>query len=263
MSVALNIALPVVERDEFQRRVETMTGAPLSARTIDTMQVNIGLTCDLACRHCHVESSPKRTEQMDWPTMMLALHAASRARAKTIDITGGAPELNPHFRHLITMAHCRDLNVMVRTNLTIMLRAGFEDFPQFYAEYGVHLVASLPCYLPTNVDKQRGKRARLLRYRSSRLTPRFHRAIRAGHCWIGTAGFSALSRASSRARASKALVSPYLLRSQPASSPMSQIRHGRRFGHLVERHKEIKDDDDLRLNDGFPRPNACQSLTLA
>lgn len=156
MTVALNISLPVADYDEFQRSVESATGAPLTARAIDTVQVNIGLTCDLACRHCHVESSPKRTEQMDWPTMMLVLHAASRARAKTLDITGGAPELNPHFRQLITVARCRDLNVIVRTNLTIMLRDGFEGFPQFYADNGVHLVASLPCYLPTNVDKQRG-----------------------------------------------------------------------------------------------------------
>jgi len=156
MSVALNIALPVVEQDEFHRRVESATGAPLRARAIDTIQVNIGLTCDLACRHCHVESSPKRTEQMDWPTMMLVLQAARRANAKTLDITGGAPEMNPHLRRLITVAGCRDLGVLVRTNLTIMLREGFEDLPRFYAENAVHLVASLPCYLPTNVERQRG-----------------------------------------------------------------------------------------------------------
>jgi len=156
MSVALNILLPVVERDEFQRHVEATTGAGLIARSIDTIQVNVGLTCDLACRHCHVESSPKRTEQMDWPTMMLVLQAARRANARTLDITGGAPEMNPRLRQLITVARCRELSVLVRTNLTIMLRDGFEDFPQFYAENGVHLVASLPCYLPTNVDKQRG-----------------------------------------------------------------------------------------------------------
>lgn len=156
MSVALNILPPVAERDEFQSQVEASTGSALFARAIDTMQVSVGLTCDLACRHCHVESSPKRTEQMDWPTMMLVLHAARGARAKTIDITGGAPEMNLHLRRLIMVARCRDLKVMVRTNLTIMLRAGFEDFPQFYADNAVHLVASLPCYLPTNVDKQRG-----------------------------------------------------------------------------------------------------------
>jgi len=162
MSVALKVMLPGVERgqvplvDEFQRCVESATGAPLKARAIDTIQVNIGLTCDLACRHCHVESSPKRTEQMDWPTMMLVLRAARRAKAKTLDITGGAPELNPHLRHFITVARCRDLNVIIRTNLTIMLREGFEDFPRFYAENAVHLVASLPCYLPINVDQQRG-----------------------------------------------------------------------------------------------------------
>lgn len=156
MSVALNMALPVIEQDEFQRRLESATGALLAAQAIDTIQVNIGLTCDLACRHCHVESSPKRTEQMDWPTMLLVLHAARRANARTLDITGGAPEMNPHCRHLITVARCRDLRVMVRTNLSIMLHSGFEDYPQFYAENGVHLVASLPCYLPTTVDKQRG-----------------------------------------------------------------------------------------------------------
>ncbi len=156
MSVALNIALPVVERDEFQRCIESATGDPVTARAIDTIQVNIGLMCDLACRHCHVESSPKRTEQMDWPTMMLVLLAARRAEAKALDITGGAPEMSPHLRRFISVARCRDLGVMVRTNLTIMLREGFEDFPRFYAENAVHLVASLPCYLPTNVDRQRG-----------------------------------------------------------------------------------------------------------
>ena len=157
MSVALNVALPVVERDAFQRQIERTTGTRLTARTIDTLQVNVGLTCDLACRHCHVESSPKRTEQMDWPTMVLVLQAARRANAKTLDITGGAPEMNPHLRRLIAVARSRDLEVIVRTNLTIMLREGYEDFPQFYAENAVHLVASLPCYLPTNVDRQRGR----------------------------------------------------------------------------------------------------------
>lgn len=159
MSIALNISLPVAEQDEFQRYVETTTGAPLTARSIDTIQVNIGLTCDLACRHCHVESSPKRTEQMDWPTMMLVLRAAARANAKTLDITGGAPEMNPHFRRFVAVARCRGLNVIVRTNLTIMTHEGLEDLPGFYADNEVHLVASLPCYLPTNVDKQRGLHA--------------------------------------------------------------------------------------------------------
>lgn len=156
MTVALKLSLPLADHDEFRRCVETTIGAPLTARSIDTIQVNVGLTCDLACRHCHVESSPKRTEQMDWLTMMLVLRAAVRAKATTLDITGGAPELNPYLRRLITVARYRDLNVLVRTNLTVMLREGFEDFPRFYAENGVHLVASLPCYLPTNVDKQRG-----------------------------------------------------------------------------------------------------------
>lgn len=156
MSIALNRPTPPARRDEFQRCVEARTGAALTARSIDTIQVNIGLTCDLACRHCHVESSPKRTEQMDWPTMMLVLQAARRANASTLDITGGAPEMNPHLPRLVTVARCHDLQVLVRTDLTIMLRDGFEHFPQFYAENSVRLVASLPCYLQANVDKQRG-----------------------------------------------------------------------------------------------------------
>lgn len=159
MGASLTISLRVAGDDEFDRRVQTAAGEGLVARAIDTIQVNIGLTCDLACRHCHVESSPNRTEQMDWATMMLVLQAARRAQAKTIDITGGAPELNPHLRRLVLLARCMGLEVMVRTNLTIMLREGFEDFPQFYSENLVHLVASLPCYLPANVDRQRGLRA--------------------------------------------------------------------------------------------------------
>lgn len=131
---------------------------PLRARAIDTVQVNIGLACDLACRHCHVESSPKRTERMDWPTMLLVLDAARRADARTIDITGGAPELHPHLREFIATARDDGRDVIVRTNLTILLERGYGDFPAFYAANRVHLIASLPCYLETNVDRQRGLR---------------------------------------------------------------------------------------------------------
>jgi len=156
MSVALR--LPVLDQDagEFDCRITAATGAELTACAIDTIQVNIGLTCDLACRHCHVESSPKRTEQMDWPTMLLVLRAANSAGASTIDITGGAPEMNPHFRDFVTAVRRDELAAIVRTNLTIMLCDEHEDLPFFYAATGAHLIASLPCYLPENVDKQRG-----------------------------------------------------------------------------------------------------------
>jgi len=143
----------------FDRAVRNATDGELrAAPTVGTIQVNIGLTCNLACHHCHVESSPSKTEQMDWPTIEAVLDAARKANAHTIDITGGAPEMNPHFRRFVEAARADGRHVMVRTNLTIMLEDGYEDLPAFFASHGVHLVASLPCYLESNVDKQRGKR---------------------------------------------------------------------------------------------------------
>ena len=156
MSTATTVSLTLHGRNEFDERVKASCGGPLRAHSIETIQVNIGLTCDLACRHCHVESSPKRTEQMEWRTMLLVLQAAKRAGVKTLDITGGAPEMNPNFRRFVMIARSNDLRVLVRTNLTIMLREGYGDLPEFYRDNGVHLIASLPCYLPENVKRQRG-----------------------------------------------------------------------------------------------------------
>ncbi len=158
MGRALTTPLTAHGRNEFDERVDASCGGPLRAHSIETIQVNIGLTCDLACRHCHVESSPNRTEQMDWPTMLLVLQAARSAGIKTLDITGGAPEMNPDFRRFVMIARCGDLDVLVRTNLTIMHRDGYTDLPEFYREQRVRLVASLPCYLAENVDRQRGVR---------------------------------------------------------------------------------------------------------
>ena len=142
----------------FDARVAGALGAArLTAASIRTVQVNIGLRCNLACHHCHVESGPKRSEVMDWPTMQLVLDAARAARAETLDITGGAPEMHPRFREFAAAAAAMGLRVMVRTNLTILLERGYEDLPEFFRDRQVHLVASLPCYLEPNVDKQRGK----------------------------------------------------------------------------------------------------------
>lgn len=152
------VALRVNGRNVFDDRIDAARGGPLRAESIRTIQANIGLTCDLACRHCHVESSPKRREQMDWETMELVLAAAKRCAAETLDITGGAPEMNPHFRRFVKAARSGGLEVMVRTNLTILLAEGYEDMPGFYRDQRVHLVASLPCYLAENVDRQRGLR---------------------------------------------------------------------------------------------------------
>lgn len=162
MTIALPIHQIAAERtgieEEFDRRVQQVSGDDgLSALSIDMVQVNIGLRCNLACHHCHVQSSPARKEEMSWDTMLLVLDAARRAGASTLDITGGAPEMHPRFREFIEAGLGQGLHVVVRTNLAIMLQPGYEDLPQFYATHGVHLMASLPCYLETNVDRQRGK----------------------------------------------------------------------------------------------------------
>jgi radical SAM/Cys-rich protein len=141
----------------FHRAVVEATGAPLAPASIDTVQVNIGLVCNLACLHCHVESGPKRTEAMSRETMAQVLTVAREAGARVVDITGGAPEMHPHFRWFVDEALALGATVMVRTNLTILLEDGYTDLPAWFAARRVHLVASLPCYTQENVDAQRGR----------------------------------------------------------------------------------------------------------
>lgn len=140
----------------FDEKVRSVTGGALRANGINTFQVNVGLVCNLECVHCHVNSSPRRKEIMPWETMEHILSAAERARPEWIDITGGAPEMNPHFRRFVDASRDMDIRVMVRTNLTIMLEPGYEDLPGYFKDRRVTLVASLPCYLEENVDRQRG-----------------------------------------------------------------------------------------------------------
>lgn len=148
--------LTIHGQDAFDDAVIDRAGEPLRGLSIDTVQVNITLRCNLACHHCHVESSPKRTEEMTWETMQLVLDAARRSGAKTLDITGGAPEMHPRFTDFVAAGRAMGLHVMVRTNLTILLQDGYTHLPAFFREQGVHLIASMPCYLEKNVDKQRG-----------------------------------------------------------------------------------------------------------
>jgi radical SAM/Cys-rich protein len=132
------------------------TFPPLRRRTVETLQLNLGYRCNQSCVHCHVAASPQRTEEMDRDTIDLALDAATRLGAKTLDLTGGAPELNPHFRWLVTTAHSRGLSVIDRCNLTILFEPGQESLAEFLKNHQVKIVASLPCYSVDNVDKQRG-----------------------------------------------------------------------------------------------------------
>jgi len=124
---------------------------------LQTLQVNVGYRCNQSCVHCHVNAGPNRTEEMDGATVDLVIDFLERRRIATLDITGGAPELNPHFRRLVTAARDRAVKVMDRHNLTIQEQPGQGDLANFLAANQVEVVASMPCYLQDNVDKQRGK----------------------------------------------------------------------------------------------------------
>jgi radical SAM/Cys-rich protein len=124
---------------------------------VDTLQVNVGYRCNQSCVHCHVNAGPARTEEMTGETADLVLAFLERYRIATLDVTGGAPELNPHFRRLVLAAREGGVRVMDRCNLTILGEPGQEDLAEFLADNAVEIVASMPCYLPDNVEKQRGK----------------------------------------------------------------------------------------------------------
>ena len=129
----------------------------LSRGRLDTLQINVGYRCNQSCFHCHVNAGPTRTEEMSGEIADLALAFLERKRIATLDITGGAPELNAHFRRLVTAARARGVKVMDRCNLTILEQPGQEDLAEFLARERVEVIASMPCYLKDNVDRQRGK----------------------------------------------------------------------------------------------------------
>jgi radical SAM/Cys-rich protein len=129
----------------------------LSPTGIDIFQINVGKLCNMTCRHCHVDAGPDRTDQMmDRETVELCLAALDRTEAKVVDITGGAPELNPHFRYLVEQCVVRGKHVMDRCNLTVLLTGPCRDLPDWFAERGVEVVCSLPHYRKRNTDLQRG-----------------------------------------------------------------------------------------------------------
>jgi len=123
---------------------------------IETLQINIGYKCNQACKHCHVNSSPLRTEKMSNEIISLIPKIIDKYKIKTLDITGGAPELHPKFKNLITSLKTKEVDIIDRCNLTIFFEEGYEDLPQFLAENKVIVTASLPCYEKNNVDFQRG-----------------------------------------------------------------------------------------------------------
>jgi len=141
--------LPLLKNTDFP---------PIARNTLDTLQLNLGYVCNQQCLHCHVNASPNRTEIMARDTCEQVLtYLRATPSIQNLDITGGAPELNPHFRHLVKSARQAGVHVIDRCNLTILSVPEQADLAEFLAEQQVEIIASLPCYLEENVDRQRGK----------------------------------------------------------------------------------------------------------
>ena len=144
----MHAMMPLLKATDFPR---------LRRRSLDTLQVNLGYRCNQACLHCHVNASPDRDEMMERDTVDQILDVVGARGISTLDITGGAPELNPHFRHLVSGARAHGAKVIDRCNLTVLNEPGFEDLADFLAHEEVEITASLPCYTEKNVDSQRGE----------------------------------------------------------------------------------------------------------
>lgn len=142
--------------NDFEKRIAKICGEGLHSLKVKTLQVNLGLQCNQQCSHCHLEASPQRKEMMKWPTMELILESAKSVGFQLVDLTGGAPELNPFFRRFIVALREAGLPVQVRTNLTVLLEPEMDKLPEFLCDHQVQLVASMPCYLEENVCAQRG-----------------------------------------------------------------------------------------------------------
>ncbi|MFL6797675.1 MAG: arsenosugar biosynthesis radical SAM (seleno)protein ArsS [Xanthobacteraceae bacterium] len=138
-------------------RLQNVAFPPLRRERLQTLQVNVGYRCNQSCVHCHVNAGPHRTEEMNGDTVDGVLAFLRHKQVPTLDITGGAPELNPHFRRMVITARAMGVRVIDRCNLTVLEAAGQEDLATFLAHHRVEITASLPCYLEENVERQRGK----------------------------------------------------------------------------------------------------------
>lgn len=144
----MHATLPLLTHSDFP---------DIQRAALEILQVNLGYLCNQSCLHCHVNAGPKRTELMDQDTAdALFAFIDATATVRTLDLTGGAPELNPLFKSIVSAARMRDIEVIDRCNLTVLFEPGQENTAKFLAENKVKIVASLPCYIKDNVDKQRG-----------------------------------------------------------------------------------------------------------
>lgn len=162
MADVLNSTLPILMEKpcaaDFEAALAAHHLGPLLREETRTMQINLGKLCNQACHHCHVDAGPKRTEIMAPEVAERTLELLGRSSTvEIVDITGGAPELNPNFRRLVEESRQHGRQVIDRCNLTVLFEPGMEDLPEFLAGHQVEIIASLPCYTAENVDKQRGR----------------------------------------------------------------------------------------------------------
>ena len=152
------LTTPPLDLARFDAQVAAAGQGPLLRERVTTLQINIGLRCNLACHHCHVESGPRRSERLDPQGLARILELlAGSPEVETLDITGGAPELHEGFRDLVRGARALGRRVIDRCNLTVLDEPGQADTAEFLAAAGVEIVASLPCHGEENVDRQRGR----------------------------------------------------------------------------------------------------------
>lgn len=162
-SVSKNIDIAIVDQANVPTtgpsfyQVLNEHGMSLKHDRPSELQINLGKLCNLACHHCHVDAGPKRTEIMTWETMKKILSWAEEAKIKRVDLTGGAPEMIPHFREFCEAFLKMGVSITSRCNITVLYEKGQEDTAQWYAKNKIRLVCSLPCYTEDNVDAQRGK----------------------------------------------------------------------------------------------------------
>lgn len=143
----MHATLPLLKLSDFPA---------IRRRSLEVLQVNLGYLCNQTCVHCHVNAGPRRSEMMQRETIQLVVDYLRAAGVTKLDLTGGAPEMNPHFRNLVAQARSLGVHVMDRCNLTILLEPDYADLGTFLAHQGVEVVASMPCYLEDNVNAQRG-----------------------------------------------------------------------------------------------------------
>lgn len=144
------------EFPKFDAKYEAIGQGALRSTGIDIFQMNLGKMCNQVCKHCHVDAGPDRKEIMTKEVMEHCLRILSESDIKTIDLTGGAPEMNPHFLWFVSEVKKLGKHVMVRSNLTILMESGYQGYPQFFADNNIEVISSLPYYTAVNTDKQRG-----------------------------------------------------------------------------------------------------------